>query len=143
MSRPAPEVSPQAWQEFIAAHSDGGVLHGQVVSVVPFGAFVECAEGIHGLLHKSEWATRAAAGDDDRGAHRQCRSGQPRVQPDAGLTARPGTQPRAPARGLSSPAAGRGLVTARACRSGHMSAVYPRAGPAPASPGKVPSSARL
>ena len=62
MSRPAPEVSPQAWQEFITAHSDGGVLHGQVVSVVPFGAFVECAEGIHGLLHKSEWATEPQPG---------------------------------------------------------------------------------
>jgi hypothetical protein len=47
MSRPAPEVSPQAWQEFIAAHSDGGVLHGKVVSVVPFGAFVECAAYPH------------------------------------------------------------------------------------------------
>jgi small subunit ribosomal protein S1 len=62
MSRPVPEVPPQAWQEFIAAHSDGGVLHGQVVSVVPFGAFVECAEGIHGLLHKSEWATEPQPG---------------------------------------------------------------------------------
>ena len=62
MSRPVPEVPPQAWQEFIAAHSDGGVLHGQVVSVVPFGAFVECAEGIHGLLHKPEWATEPQPG---------------------------------------------------------------------------------
>jgi small subunit ribosomal protein S1 len=33
-----------------------------VVSVVPFGAFVECAEGIHGLLHKSEWATEPQPG---------------------------------------------------------------------------------
>ena len=62
MSRHPHEVSPQAWQEFIAAHSDGGVLQGQVVSVVPFGAFVECAEGIHGLLHKSEWAAQPQPG---------------------------------------------------------------------------------
>jgi ribosomal protein S1 len=55
MSRHTHEVAPQAWREFIAAHSDGGVLQGHVVSVVPFGAFVECAEGIHGLLHRSEW----------------------------------------------------------------------------------------
>lgn len=62
MSRHTHEVSPQAWQEFIAAHSDGGPLQGQVVSVVPFGAFVECAEGIHGLLHKSEWAAEPQPG---------------------------------------------------------------------------------
>ena len=62
MSRRPHEVSPQAWQEFIAAHSDGGVLQGQVVSVVPFGAFVECAEGIHGLLHKSDWAAQPQPG---------------------------------------------------------------------------------
>ena len=62
MSRHTHEVPPQAWREFIAAHSDGGVLHGNVVSVVPFGAFVECADGIHGLLHKSEWTTRPQPG---------------------------------------------------------------------------------
>jgi small subunit ribosomal protein S1 len=63
MSRHTHEVSPDAWREFIAAHSDGGVLHGNVVSVVPFGAFVECADGIHGLLHKSEWTTQPQAGE--------------------------------------------------------------------------------
>lgn len=62
MTRHTHDVSPQAWREFIAAHSDGGVLQGQVVSVVPFGAFVECAEGIHGLLHKSEWTTEPHPG---------------------------------------------------------------------------------
>ena len=62
MSRHTHEVSPQAWQEFIAAHSDGAALQGQVVTVVPFGAFVECAEGIHGLLHKSEWASEPQPG---------------------------------------------------------------------------------
>ena len=62
MTRHTHDVSPQAWREFLAAHSDGGVLQGQVVSVVPFGAFVECAEGIHGLLHKSEWTTEPRPG---------------------------------------------------------------------------------
>jgi len=62
MSRHTHEVPLQAWQEFIAAHSDGGVLHGDVVTVVPFGAFVECAEGIHGLLHKSEWTSEPEPG---------------------------------------------------------------------------------
>jgi len=38
------------WQEFVAAHAEGGVLDGVVTRVLPFGAFVEVADGIHGLL---------------------------------------------------------------------------------------------
>jgi ribosomal protein S1 len=38
------------WQEFIEAHAEGGVLDGVVARVLPFGAFVEVADGIHGLL---------------------------------------------------------------------------------------------
>jgi hypothetical protein len=37
MSRHTHEVSAQAWQEFLVAHSDGGVLQGNVMTVVPFG----------------------------------------------------------------------------------------------------------
>ncbi len=36
--------------QFVAAHASGGVLSGRVAQVVPFGAFVELAEGVHGLL---------------------------------------------------------------------------------------------
>ncbi len=42
------------WQEFFAAHAEGGVLDGVVSRVVPFGAFVEVADGIHGLLVTDE-----------------------------------------------------------------------------------------
>ncbi|MGW3995291.1 S1 RNA-binding domain-containing protein [Amycolatopsis sp. NPDC004772] len=42
------------WQEFVAAHAEGGVLDGVVTRVVPFGAFVEVADGIHGLLVTNE-----------------------------------------------------------------------------------------
>lgn len=38
------------WQEFVAAHSVGGVLDGVVARTLPFGAFVEVAPGVHGLL---------------------------------------------------------------------------------------------
>ena len=38
------------WQEFVAAHAEGGVLDGVVAKVLPFGAFVEVAPGVHGLL---------------------------------------------------------------------------------------------
>jgi ribosomal protein S1 len=43
------------WQEFVAAHAEGGVLDGVVARVLPFGAFVEVAPGVHGL-----WVTGAA-----------------------------------------------------------------------------------
>jgi ribosomal protein S1 len=46
---------PQAWQRFVQAHAEGEVVTGQVVSVVPFGAFVELGAGVHGLVHVSEW----------------------------------------------------------------------------------------
>jgi small subunit ribosomal protein S1 len=46
--------SLEAWREFLAANAAGGVLHGNVTQVMPFGAFVEIADGIVGLLHKSE-----------------------------------------------------------------------------------------
>lgn len=56
MSSPNDEVPISAWREFLAGHGGGGVLDGQVVKIVPFGAFVEMADGIVGLLHESEWA---------------------------------------------------------------------------------------
>ncbi|MBF6176705.1 S1 RNA-binding domain-containing protein [Nocardia blacklockiae] len=48
-------VSPSEWQAFRAAHDRGTVLDAPVVSVVPFGAFLELAPGIHGLLSRPEW----------------------------------------------------------------------------------------
>ncbi|MEQ0557638.1 S1 RNA-binding domain-containing protein [Amycolatopsis sp. NEAU-NG30] len=38
------------WSEFVTAHAEGGVLDGVVARVLPFGAFVEVADGIEGLL---------------------------------------------------------------------------------------------
>ncbi|MFE0026246.1 S1 RNA-binding domain-containing protein [Amycolatopsis sp. NPDC059021] len=38
------------WREFVSAHAGGGALDGVVTKVVPFGAFVEVADGIEGLL---------------------------------------------------------------------------------------------
>jgi small subunit ribosomal protein S1 len=47
------------WQRFLVEHADGGVLTGRVVDVLPFGAFVEVADGIHGLLPRAAWSTEA------------------------------------------------------------------------------------
>lgn len=38
------------WDSFVAAHRVGDVLTGRVTRVLPFGAFVEVAEGVEGLL---------------------------------------------------------------------------------------------
>jgi ribosomal protein S1 len=59
---PQHEISAAAWKKFLAGNSEGDVLDATVVKVVPFGAFLEVAPGIHGLLHKSEWSAEPAAG---------------------------------------------------------------------------------
>lgn len=53
------ESGPEA---FFARTDVGAVLEGDVVDVKPFGAFVELADGVHGLLHESEWAARPELG---------------------------------------------------------------------------------
>jgi ribosomal protein S1 len=55
-------VALAVWQRFLAEHADGGVVTGTVVDVLPFGAFVELADGIHGLLPKSAWTSAPETG---------------------------------------------------------------------------------
>ncbi|HEX4723408.1 MAG TPA: S1 RNA-binding domain-containing protein [Pseudonocardiaceae bacterium] len=55
-------VALPVWQRFLVDHADGGVVTGTVVDVQPFGAFVELADGIHGLLHRSVWTIEPATG---------------------------------------------------------------------------------
>ena len=56
------EVSREA---FMAELETGSVHEGRVVRLVPFGAFVELAPGVEGLVHISElsWSRVAEAGD--------------------------------------------------------------------------------
>src|SRR5260370_1320200 len=42
------------WDSFFAQHRIGDIVHGKVLRVANFGAFVEIAEGIEGLCHNSE-----------------------------------------------------------------------------------------
>ena len=44
------------WQEFASTHQLGELVYGRVTKIVPFGAFVQVAEGIEGLVHISELA---------------------------------------------------------------------------------------
>ena len=56
------EVSPAGWAAFLAEHGGGGEFPGKVAKVVPFGAFLEVAPGIHGLLHRSSWSEEPEIG---------------------------------------------------------------------------------
>jgi len=62
MNRPKHSVDAAVWNESVSRHASGGVIDGTVVSVVPFGAFVDVGDGIHGLLHESSWSSRPETG---------------------------------------------------------------------------------
>jgi small subunit ribosomal protein S1 len=63
------QLQPDVWQTFFAQHRVGDVVHGKVLRVAAFGAFVEVAEGIEGLCHNSEAA-------DEKGAPIKLEAGQ-------------------------------------------------------------------
>jgi small subunit ribosomal protein S1 len=48
------QLQPDVWESFFGTHHIGDVVHGKVLRVAAFGAFVEIAEGVEGLCHKSE-----------------------------------------------------------------------------------------
>ncbi len=50
------QLQPDVWESFFQTHHIGDVVHGKVLRVAAFGAFVEIAEGVEGLCHKSEAA---------------------------------------------------------------------------------------
>jgi small subunit ribosomal protein S1 len=48
------QMQPDVWETFFAQHRVGDIVHGKVLRVATFGAFVEIAQGIEGLCHNSE-----------------------------------------------------------------------------------------
>ena len=54
------QLATDIWDEFFENNAVGSVIEGKVVRITNFGAFVELAEGIEGLIHVSEF-------DDDGG----------------------------------------------------------------------------
>jgi small subunit ribosomal protein S1 len=48
------QLQPDIWETFFQQHHVGDVVHGKVLRVASFGAFVEIAEGVEGLCHNSE-----------------------------------------------------------------------------------------
>lgn len=56
------ETPESAWRAFLTGQCARTAIDGTVVSVVPFGAFVELPEGVVGLLHQSEWSVEPQVG---------------------------------------------------------------------------------
>ena len=48
------QLATDVWDEFFAHHKVGDIVEGKIVRMTSFGAFVELAEGIEGLVHVSE-----------------------------------------------------------------------------------------
>jgi predicted RNA-binding protein with RPS1 domain len=48
------DLTPSAWEGFIATHRPGDVVRGKVSRFTNFGVFVELGEGLEGLCHISE-----------------------------------------------------------------------------------------
>ncbi len=48
------QLQPQPWELAAEKYAEGDVIHGKVVRIVPFGAFVEVEKGIDGLVHVSQ-----------------------------------------------------------------------------------------
>ncbi len=48
------QLQAQPWDLAAEKYAEGDVIHGKVVRIVPFGAFVEVEKGIDGLVHVSQ-----------------------------------------------------------------------------------------
>ncbi len=48
------QLQPDVWDTFLEQRHVGDVIHGKVLRVASFGAFVEIADGVEGLCHNSE-----------------------------------------------------------------------------------------
>ena len=53
------QLSTDIWDDFFNATKVGDVVEGKIVRITNFGAFVELAEGIEGLIHVSEFEDQA------------------------------------------------------------------------------------
>ncbi len=60
------QLQTDVWDEFFQQHHVGDIVEGKVVRLTNFGAFVELAEGIEGLIHVSEFDESQHAGKDEK-----------------------------------------------------------------------------
>lgn len=54
------QLQTDVWDEFFSHHKVGDVVEGKVVRLTNFGAFVELADGVEGLIHVSEFGDPAS-----------------------------------------------------------------------------------
>jgi small subunit ribosomal protein S1 len=57
------QLATDIWDEFFSRHQVGDTVEGKVVRLTNFGAFVELAEGIEGLIHVSEFEESQTSGE--------------------------------------------------------------------------------
>ena len=60
------QLGPNVWDDFFAHHKLGDTIVGRIVRLTDFGAFVEIAEGVEGLVHVSELAEERVEHPKDR-----------------------------------------------------------------------------
>jgi small subunit ribosomal protein S1 len=60
------QLGPNIWDDFFANHKVGDTIVGRIVRLTDFGAFVEIAEGVEGLVHVSELADERIEHPKDR-----------------------------------------------------------------------------
>src|SRR5207248_3103116 len=53
------QLQPDVWDTFFQQHRVGDVVHGKVLRIAGFGAFIEVADGVEGLCHNSEATDQA------------------------------------------------------------------------------------
>src|SRR5262252_5475618 len=60
------QLATDIWDEFFQHHHVGDTVEGKIVRMTNFGAFVELAEGIEGLIHVSEFDDSTQKGKDGK-----------------------------------------------------------------------------
>ena len=60
------QLTPNPWEDIEQRFPVGDQVKGKITKLVPYGAFVEVAEGVEGLIHVSElsWTKRTTRPDD-------------------------------------------------------------------------------
>ena len=59
------QLLPDPWEEFAKKHYEGETIDGKITKIVDFGAFMEVAEGIEGLIHISQLSQKHVETPDE------------------------------------------------------------------------------
>ena len=60
------QIDPEEWSAFVREHRVGEVMAGKVAGLAGFGAYIELAPGIWGVLHDSDWGAPMPLGFEVR-----------------------------------------------------------------------------